>query len=408
MARPALWLGLVLCVLSPRASAQSTRPWTLDEVIAAARGAPDVRLARARAAEATAYVGAADTSALDNPSLEALLGPRLGDPRSTDLEVGLSWPIPLGGVRGKRVAVARANASQAALLVAEATRQTVGAAAAAYFRALHAEARRTLVTARVTLARELLESAAFRQRAGDVAGFEVRLVEGELGRAEARAARADAEVAAARGALALALGLPGLGDEPLSGSLDAARFAALGGRPIDQRPDVAAARAERTAAAAAVTLADSGRLPGLALRLSYALEDDTHVLLGGLEVSLPLFQRAQGPRREARARRLRAEVGVVVAAQRAASETSVTRQSFDRALAAARALSDDTLRRSADNEALAGEAYRAGKIDLTTLILLRRDGLELREEALDRALDAALAGVDLWVALGTPPLRSQP
>ena len=46
------------------------------------------------------------------------------------------------------------------------------------------------------------------------------------------------------------------------------------------------------------------------------------------------------------------------------------------------------------------ESYRAGKMDLPALLLVRRDLLETRREYLDRLLDAALAGIDLAVARG--------
>jgi cobalt-zinc-cadmium efflux system outer membrane protein len=60
------------------------------------------------------------------------------------------------------------------------------------------------------------------------------------------------------------------------------------------------------------------------------------------------------------------------------------------------------LPRALDNEALAREAHRAGKIDLAAFLLIRRDALDVRREHLDRLLDAALAGIDLWVAVGAP------
>lgn len=55
---------------------------------------------------------------------------------------------------------------------------------------------------------------------------------------------------------------------------------------------------------------------------------------------------------------------------------------------------------SSANEIAAAASYRAGKIDLGTLLVIRREVLDTRREHLDRLLDAATAAVDLWIAGG--------
>jgi cobalt-zinc-cadmium efflux system outer membrane protein len=55
-----------------------------------------------------------------------------------------------------------------------------------------------------------------------------------------------------------------------------------------------------------------------------------------------------------------------------------------------------------ENERMARESYAAGKIELTAMLVVRREALDTRAEYLERLLEAALAAVDLWVAQGAP------
>jgi cobalt-zinc-cadmium efflux system outer membrane protein len=106
---------------------------------------------------------------------------------------------------------------------------------------------------------------------------------------------------------------------------------------------------------------------------------------------------------EARARHARAEIAS--AARRAAvrAEVEGARAAYAAAVSAADRLEATALPNAGTIAAMAAEAYRAGKIDLAALLVIRRDALETRREHADRLLDAALAGVDLAVAVGAVP-----
>lgn len=125
------------------------------------------------------------------------------------------------------------------------------------------------------------------------------------------------------------------------------------------------------------------------------------ILLGGLAVSLPIFNRAQGERIEARARQDRARVEFAALEKTVATQRDAARASFAAAVAAVDILDTRALPLAAENEQLAQESYRAGKLDLPSLLIIRRDALATRATHLDRLRDAALAGVDLAVALQT-------
>ncbi len=410
MAKWSLSLPLLLCAAGS-AFAEPAEVLTLQRVIELATDATaPVRVARTRVDEARGILTGAGLRFSENPAIEALVGPRWAGGRSTDTEIALSLPIELGGKRGKRIRVAEAAIASANLGVGDARRRAGGAAVVAFYRVLHAQQGRDVALGRKALADEFLAAATERQRAGDVALFEVHLAESEVARADSDVAAARRDIARARSQLAGALGRRSSRGFTVEGELsDRSLLATVGqARPAD-RADVRVAGAELAVANAEVSLADAERYPALAFRLSYAREEDADILLGGIALTLPLFQRAQGPRKEARARRDRAQIELEAATATAASELEGARAAYREAVEAVRLLEERALPRTSENAALAAESYRAGKIDLAALLIIRRDALEVRRELLDQSLEAALAGVDLWVAAGAPiPTRRQP
>lgn len=381
----------------------SDPPLTRARVIELARRAPAVRVAESEIEEARGRLVGARVFARENPVLEALAGPRWSAERTTDVEVTLAVPIELGR-RGRRVAVARASILRDEANLENERRVTVASALAAYYRALHAQTRKLLAEERRVLAAELLRSAGERQRAGDVARFEVNLASSELARAESEVLAEEAAVAQARAELALVLGLPALARLPVDGDLgDRPPFESPATQPAE-RADLRAARAEVTTAAAEVSLAEAQRLPEVTGRVTYAREEaTTDILLAGLAVSLPIFERGQGEALEAQARRKRAEIELETRRAAVAVEVEAARAAYDASSRSAGALQERGLPTAIENERMARESYAAGKIDLTAMLVIRREALDTRREHADRLLDAALAEVALALATGTIP-----
>jgi cobalt-zinc-cadmium efflux system outer membrane protein len=386
--------------------ADDVGPLTRDRVIELAKSqAPPVRIAETQVEESRGQLVGAQIFARENPVLEGLVGPRWATDRTTDVEATLALPIELGARRPRRIAVAKAAIERNQHLVADAQRVTVGAALAGYYRVLHAEARLALARERKALADELLQTAVARQRAGDVATFEVNLAEGEQSRAESEIESEAANVARERAVLAALLGLSSGGSLAIEGDLkDRSLFERI---PDDataaERPDVKAGKAQMAESNAEISLADTARLPDISFRVTYAHEEDADIVLGGVAISLPLFERGQGDRLAARARRNRAVIELQARENAASAELEGARAAFQASVLAVRRLEEKGLPRAIENEAMARESHRTGKIDLSAFLLIRRDALETRREHVDRLLEAALAGVDLFVATGANP-----
>lgn len=380
---------------------------TRERVIELARKrAPGVRIAETRVEEARGKLVGARVLLPENPALEVMAGPRWGNSRTTDIEALLAVPIQLGGRRDKRIAVANAAVDRDTQLARDAQRTTVGVALAAYYRTLAAKGRVELAQARKALADDLLKTANERRRAGDVAQLEVNLATAEVARAESEILSAGAGLTRARAELAIDLGFGAGATFTVEGKLDdrTSFDAIVATRQATERSDLRAARAEVAGARSDVALADAARFPDLSFRVGYKREDEgTDIVLGGFAISLPFFERNQGPRAESRARRARAEVELDVLQSSVAIEVEATRAAYQTAVASVQRLAEKGLPLAMQNEDMARESYRVGKIDLATLLLVRREALDTRREHLERQLEAALAGVDLTVAVGLLP-----
>jgi cobalt-zinc-cadmium efflux system outer membrane protein len=391
-------------LLAGSAAAQISAPvesLTVERVVALARArAPHVRTAESAVLEARGRLAGARALGRENPTIEGVAATEDRFERRTQLE--LSVPVGIGLGWAGSVGMARAELEREHQLLADARRGAVGTALAAYYRALHASRRVALARERLAVAADLRQSAVERHRAGEVPRLEVLLTETEEVRAESEVLSEEQTLTRERIALAAALDVPSgerlvlvadLADRSLiEETLDAAGPA--------RRADVLAADREVRAARAARSLALGDLLPGLAFRLNYGHENGEPIVQPGVAVTVPLFQYGQESRALARARELRAKSDLERIQNAVAAEVEGLEKVFQLADKALDSLATRAMPRVAESEGMVRESYRAGKIDLPALLLVRRDLLETRREYLDRLLDTALAGIDLAVAKG--------
>src|SRR5262249_17949551 len=136
-------------------------------------------------------------------------------------------------------------------------------------------------------------------------------------------------------------------------------------------PDLLALEAELRAAEAEGRAARAQVWPDVAVGASYERDDRDDVALGLVQISPPLFQRAQAERATAaaQARRLRLEP----AAARRAAETLLrsAREVCALRTAAAEELERNALPLLDDNELLARRSYETGEIGLGELLEVR-------------------------------------
>jgi outer membrane protein, heavy metal efflux system len=163
---------------------------------------------------------------------------------------------------------------------------------------------------------------------------------------------------------------------------------------LERRPDLAALAAESRAADAEAELGRALARPELGARLGYQRDDGDSIVVGGLTITLPAFQRGQGLVAAGRARAARAKVEIEMAREHALVE-------LDRAYAAyllqqrAAELASAGLTAVDDNENLARRSYEAGEMGLLDYLLIRRDAFQTRTAVVDRRLEVARSRITI-------------
>ena len=353
-----------------------------------------------------------------NPDL-SVVGPRGA---GTSAELTLMQEIEWAGQRGLRIGAARSGVAGASATVRDAGRLTLADASVAFFRALAAQRRLAVIEDVRALNDRLLAAVRVQLAEGEISMLEGNLAEIELGRARGRVLTGRRESTAASLELARVLGLgPGVvirlvADTSAAGGVPPGQHAPPGVVPAAPtvRPDslhtaastllsedslttlALARRPDLTALAAAVdefqtltSLARREAIPNLRIGAAAEREPGSNSPGVGLALglSLPILNRNRGviaqqqalteqARLEQRATelRIRTEVVAAVRAYRTATEEAAI-------------FEDMVLGPARQNTALLETAYRAGKIALPTLLLLR-----------NQLLDAELGYWDAWLA----------
>jgi TolC family type I secretion outer membrane protein len=274
---------------------------------------PTTRSAWASARQQAAALGSAESAWLPNVSGTGSETRAFGEhvevtgnldasvQNSRDAALNLSWTLYDFGARGGRITNARRLLDAAALTVNSVTQQTVLNVVQTYYGLVAADA--NLEAANITESDALHALEVTRALAQGGAGSLADVLQAETAYDQAVLARVQAEAAAkiALGTLAVSLGLPAdqsltLNAEPVPAQVPelTAHMTDLMAEAVRQRPDLAAAEAQREAAVANVTVARAAGRPSISISASRNLVDTTGVPnqsynLIGVNVTVPIF-----------------------------------------------------------------------------------------------------------------------
>ena len=263
-----------------------------------------------------------------------------------------------------------------------------------------AEARLRLARDLETAAGELVRVAERRLAAGDVAAIDVNTARAAAARAIAEALAARGRVAEAHGRLRVLLDLAPGSDLRLGGSPPATSHTLADLlRSAEERADVRAAAAEVAEAQAERRLGTRAAWPELTPALRYEREDDVKVLWAGASLSLPVWNRGQQERAVAGVRLASASAELEARRRRVRIEIESAWEAHQADVAAAQAL--EAAGAAVDeNDRLAQRSYEEGQIGLLEVVLVRREGAELRAARIERQLEADRAGLELEFRAG--------
>jgi cobalt-zinc-cadmium efflux system outer membrane protein len=378
-------------------------PLTLEQALSRARErTPSVLSARARIEEARARLGAASLLLRDNPEVDAAAGRHSSGEDREEVDLGIIQKLDIGGRRSARIGIARAELVSSVADAENALRQALRTVASSFFRAFQAQERVTLASRAENIASEILEIARRRHEAGDVAILDVNLAQAALARARADVHAARSTQSSALGELRALLAFSPEQQVRLSGELPVSRVYDLQDllAKATDRSDIRALQSDLDAANAELRLGRALAWPELGIGGRYEREEGNDLLLGAVRLTLPLFDRGQGVRAEARARVHRLELELEAARRDVRREVSTAFEVYLQEKAAVEELERNALRVLEENESLSRESYEAGEISLAELLLVRREILETRTDYLSHLQDAAIAASDLEASAG--------
>jgi cobalt-zinc-cadmium efflux system outer membrane protein len=374
---------------------------------------PELRAAQGAAAAAAGRWRQAKAWA--NPELEVEAeefgGNRPGWDRA-EVTWTLDQRLELFGTRGARTQAAQfgyraaAHSAEAARLdlLAEVDRRFAGA--------LFAQARVAAFAATDSLAAEAVRAVTALVTAGEESPIELDRTEAERTLVATRLTAARLDRTRALRDLAQLWGSLEPDFASVEGSL-APQQALPGGDPLftsgGDLPDLERAAAEVGRAEAEIRLSSRERLPQLAVHggIRHVEETDERSYLGGLTLSLPLFDRRGGAIEEARGRLAQARAEREAIASRIALARATAHDALATALETSRELRDGSLRRAEAVHASVQEGYQRGKFRLLDLIDARRLLLQARLEQLEALHAVWIARADLERLTGhvSPEIR---
>ena len=349
--------------------------------------------AEGQAAVARASIEGARASRFLNPSVE-ILGDRGAATADVQLAAMLDLSVEVNGQRSARIAEAEALSTLRGHEVLS-IRRNVTADAVARYGALAVAVARVAETARGEAeARKEREWVAARRSVGDATIFEESLATAEQSRWSTL--RAEAEVASVAAAVELAelTGLPSVslppGARPETPIESVVFWLATGASPdavtaaVDRSPELTTLRANETYWHRVRDRAEAERNGPVRLLMLAGRGDQGEARLGaGFGMSFPWIRKNQGE-----IARATAEAARVTALAARTREVFVARLrgalDIDGALAVALGAIDTSGIPAAERAVeSAVEAYRAGKIELATVLLARRELATARARRLD-------------------------
>lgn len=387
-----LWIALLAGFMPPAAS--DTLRLTIHEVRSLV-GRQNLRLKATRLDADIARGELRQAARLRfNPELALVVPGSAAGGEASPRELTLTQELEWGGQRGARAGAARYRLAVAEADVRDAGRLTVAEASVTFLRALAAERRLGVAEELFTLAERLAAAVRIQLREGEISALEANLAEIELGRAQARVGSGRRILTSALLELRWTAGLPtdiplALVEDGTAAAPDPLRLGldTLTQMALIRRPDLAVANATVGEAEGLAKLARREGLPNLRVGAVAEREQAGGQTRVGFTVGLgvPLFNRNQGLSAARRARTEQAGLERRATEQRIRVEVLDAVRGYQAAVTEAATLDSLVRQPARRNASLLEAAYRAGKIALPSLLLLR-----------NQLLDAELGYWDAW------------
>ena len=326
-------------------------------------------------------------------------------PNATEDYAYLGQLFELGGKRGRRLDLARANVRQAEAERLLLTQQIAGRVAAAYWAAVASAGIATLLEQDMQAVNQIVAYNKARVDAGAMRGIDLIRVQIERDRLLLALETARREVILTRIELFRQIGRAPDPHAELSDSLDPTLpvQTVTIAEVLAARADIAVAREAVETAEAEVKLQRAIGIPDLDLLAGYKRNAGDNTIYTNLQIPLALRNRNQGEvaKAEANLRLARdryQQLELSVTADVAAAQEAYTHQQ-----AVVHDILPDMRARAKQNLAIMEDAYRSGGVDLLRYLDAERTAFDVEVSALHTLADFQQAGLRLQLAYGVYP-----
>jgi len=356
-----------------------------------------------------------------NPSVEFMQeNGAFNSPGERGTTIGFSLPLELAGQRGRRIDLARAELEASEAEVADRERRLASEARMAYAEALAALRELEVTQELNALDVETARVVEARVEEGDAAPLELNLLRAEVDRLRARRVLIEGRLQAALLRLKLIAGIPPeetlrlreeltaplLPDPPAS--LEAAVEAAL-----RSRPDLQFARLSEEVAQAGYRLAKAQAAPQVTAIAQYSsirgtfdetpvglITDRDSALSFGVSITLPIFNRNQGTKAEARASITQAQKQREFLESTVRAEVASAYYRCEVARTALQTYERGVIERSTQNVRTVRAAYETGAFRVSELLAEQRRLIDMQREMTEAMVERYRALSDLQAAMG--------
>jgi cobalt-zinc-cadmium efflux system outer membrane protein len=339
-----------------------------------------------------------------NPVLEGQGGRRSSPEKSgADYGVGLSMELEVAGQRGLRIGEADRNLQKAEAAFKDFSRNFTARLARAFYQALFMRERLTLLQRVENLNLRLLEVTRAKYQAGDVSGLEINVASVRYGRARKDSLDGRRDQQSALADLRRLIG----GDEPIqpAGELVLAAppvsVQEIAERARANRPDLLAKRREVERAEAEVALRQRESLPNPTLGVFFNREaSGDKIVLGGLSIPLPIFNRHQGEIASLHARTTQARAELLALEKDIRKEAEQAVNEWSSGLESHQLFQKEIVASMEENFKLLEAAYRERKIDFPQALIMENDLVAANLSYLETALKLREAAIKLQQVTG--------
>jgi outer membrane protein, heavy metal efflux system len=404
MSYPVMMAALVIFFTQPALAL------TLEEAVATGlKNNPEIQAFRLEERVAGGQMQKAKLPPFSNPTIEG--GLSLKDRPSQEPggkfhnnQISLSQSVEIAGQRGLRIDAATNNLERARFGIRDLERTLRADIRDAFAQALFLRDRAALVGEYFRIQEQLAGLVSTKFEAGDVAALEVNLSRVELARAQRDVIAASTEFRNALVSLKRLIGLPQDSTMTAEGDLPTGLPPLLDKQTllsrISKRPDLKAAEAEARSAEAAEKLARREAIPNVTWSVFQTKDEGLYERGGTLGVTIPLFDRKQGERMEARAKLSQARIRQVAVTRTAEKEIE---ESYGAAASSVKELElfkQAILGRTLENLDLLQLAFKEGKISFYDVRVAQRETIDTRNSYLQALLTAQRAYNALERAIG--------